>query len=114
MPTLKQSLFDIIPPELDYGGFFMAYSPDTHNHRSVLKNAHIDEFDDTPMGKFARMVLAFVAEMEREKIMDRTTTGRVNKAKAGEIVSGSKAPMAGRGNTLETRSLEESYIKKSS
>lgn len=51
-----------------------------------------ENIDDTPMGKFIRMVLAFVAEMEREKIMDRTTTGRVNKAKAGKIVSGSKAP----------------------
>ena len=42
------------------------------------------------MGKIARMVLAFVAEMEREKILDRTTTGRINKAKEG------KAPPVGR------------------
>src|SRR6266702_8611446 len=35
--------------------------------------------DDTKMGQFVRMVLAFVAEMEREKILDRTLTGRVNK-----------------------------------
>ncbi len=46
--------------------------------------------DDTPMGKFARMVLSFVAEMEREKILDRTLTGRVSKAKQGKIVSGVK------------------------
>ena len=46
--------------------------------------------DDTAMGKFARMVLAFVAEMEREKILDRTLTGRVNAAKNGKIVSGVK------------------------
>jgi site-specific DNA recombinase len=51
-----------------------------------------ENIDDTPMGKFVRMILAFVAEMEREKIMDRTTTGRINKAKEGKIVSGSKAP----------------------
>ncbi len=44
-----------------------------------------EKIDDTPMGKFARMVLAFVAEMEREKILDRTTTGRINKAKEGKI-----------------------------
>ncbi len=47
--------------------------------------------DDTPMGKFARMVLAFVAEMEREKIMDRTITGKINKAQQGKVVSGNKA-----------------------
>ncbi len=51
-----------------------------------------EAIDDTPMGKFIRMVLAFVAEMEREKIMDRTTTGRINRAKEGKIVSGNKAP----------------------
>ncbi|MDQ2905778.1 MAG: recombinase family protein [Chloroflexota bacterium] len=61
-----------------------------HHHATLycVKEA----IDDTPMGKFIRMVLAFVAEMEREKIMDRTTTGRINKAKAGKVVSGSKAP----------------------
>ena len=61
-------------------------------HHNVTLYCVKESIDDTPMGKFIRMVLAFVAEMEREKIMDRTTTGRVNKAKAGEIVSGSKAP----------------------
>ena len=49
-----------------------------------------EKIDDTPMGKIARMVLAFVAEMEREKILDRTNTGRINKAKEG------KAPPVGR------------------
>ena len=48
--------------------------------------------EDSKMAQFVQLILAFVAEMEREKIMDRTTTGRVNKAKAGKIVSGSKAP----------------------
>lgn len=47
--------------------------------------------DDTPMGKFARMVLAFVAEMEREKIMDRMVSGKINKALRGKVVSGNKA-----------------------
>lgn len=47
--------------------------------------------EEGSMGKFIRMVLAFVAEMEREKILDRTLTGRVNKALNGEVVSGTKA-----------------------
>jgi site-specific DNA recombinase len=51
-----------------------------------------EQVDNTPMGKFARMVLAFVSEMEREKIMDRTITGRISKARQGQIVSGNKAP----------------------
>ena len=46
--------------------------------------------DDTPMGKFIRMILTFTAEMEREKIMDRTMTGRINRAKNGEVREGPK------------------------
>src|SRR6266699_1905984 len=59
-------------------------------HYGITLHSVKEVIDDTPMGKFARMVLAFVAEMEREKILDRTLTGRVNKAKDGKIVSGVK------------------------
>jgi site-specific DNA recombinase len=61
-------------------------------HHNVTLYCVKENIDDTPMGKFIRMVFAFVAEMEREKIMDRTTTGRINKAKEGKVVSGNKAP----------------------
>lgn len=60
-------------------------------HYDVMLFSVKEVIDDTPMGKFARMVLAFVAEMEREKIMDRTITGKVNKAQQGKVVSGNKA-----------------------
>ncbi len=59
-------------------------------HYGITLHSVKEVIDDTPMGKFARMVLAFVAEMEREKIMDRTMTGRTNAAQNGKIVSGSK------------------------
>ena len=60
-------------------------------HYGVTLHSVKEVIDDSPMGKFARMVLAFVAEMEREKILDRTLTGRVNAAKDGKVVSGVKA-----------------------
>ncbi len=60
-------------------------------HYGIILHSVKEVIDDTPMGKFARMVLAFVAEMEREKIMDRTVTGKINKAKEGKVVSGNKA-----------------------
>lgn len=59
--------------------------------------------DNTPMGKFSRMVLAHFAEMEREKILDRTITGRVNKAKDGKIVSGRKLPYGWKWNNDTTK-----------
>jgi DNA invertase Pin-like site-specific DNA recombinase len=60
-------------------------------HYHVTLYSVKEVIDDTSMGKFARMVLAFVAEMEREKIMDRTITGKINKAQGGKVVSGNKA-----------------------
>lgn len=59
-------------------------------HHNITLYSVKEVIDETPMGKFARMVLAFVAEMEREKILDRTLTGRVNKALQGRITSGIK------------------------
>src|SRR5205085_2255710 len=41
--------------------------------------------EDTKMAQFVQLVLAFVAEMEREKIMDRVMTGRTNAVKAGNL-----------------------------
>lgn len=46
--------------------------------------------EDKAMEQFVRMILAFVAEMEREKIMDRTMSGRINVAKQGAFKEGPK------------------------
>jgi site-specific DNA recombinase len=54
-------------------------------HHGVTLHSVKEVIDDTPMGKFVRMILAFVAEMEREKIMDRTMTGRTNAVKNGNL-----------------------------
>jgi DNA invertase Pin-like site-specific DNA recombinase len=59
-------------------------------HYGVTLHCVKEKVDDTPMGKFVRMVLAFVAEVEREKIMDRTMTGRISMAKKGEFKEGPK------------------------
>jgi site-specific DNA recombinase len=48
--------------------------------------------EDTIMGRITRMFLGFLAEWEWEKIRERTTTGRINKAKEGKIVGGRKLP----------------------
>jgi site-specific DNA recombinase len=54
-------------------------------HYDITLHCVKENIDDTSMGKFTRMVLAFVAEMEREKIMDRTMTGRTNAVKNGQL-----------------------------
>jgi len=62
------------------------------DYHSVTLYSVKEVIDETPMGKFARLILAFVAEMEREKIMDRTNTGRINKALEGKVPTGKKPP----------------------
>lgn len=59
-------------------------------HHKITLHCVKEKIDDTPMGKFTRMILSFVAEMEREKIMDRTMTGRISMAKIGEFKEGPK------------------------
>jgi site-specific DNA recombinase len=41
--------------------------------------------EDKALEQFVRMVMAFIAEIEREKIMDRTMTGRTNAVKNGSM-----------------------------
>ena len=48
--------------------------------------------EDTIIGRITRMFLGFLAEWEWEKIRERTTTGRINKAKEGKIMGGRKLP----------------------
>jgi hypothetical protein len=66
-------------------------------HHSVALYSVKEVIDETLMGKFARMVLAFVAEMEHEKILDRTSTGRIEKAKEGKVsaIVGGPKPLYG-------------------
>jgi len=59
-------------------------------HHKITLHCVKEAIDDTPMGKFTRMILSFVAEMEREKIMDRTMTGRISLAKQGAFKEGPK------------------------
>ncbi|GHO65936.1 hypothetical protein KSC_048280 [Ktedonobacter sp. SOSP1-52] len=59
-------------------------------HHKITLHCVKEAIDDTPMGRFTRMILSFVAEMEREKIMDRTLTGRISMAKQGAFKEGPK------------------------
>jgi site-specific DNA recombinase len=51
-----------------------------------------EKITDDPIGKFVVAALALVAEMEREKIIDRTTYGRISKAKEGKVPPVAKVP----------------------
>src|SRR5919201_451932 len=44
-----------------------------------------EKFEDTAVGRFILAARAFIAEVEREKIVERTTRGRVERARQGKI-----------------------------
>jgi site-specific DNA recombinase len=61
-------------------------------HNSVQLHCVKEVLEDTLIGRITRMFLGFLAEWEWEKIRERTTTGRINRAKEGKIVGGRKLP----------------------
>jgi site-specific DNA recombinase len=61
-------------------------------HNGVQIYCVKEVLEDSLIGRITRMFLGFLAEWEWEKIRERTTTGRINKAKEGKIVGGRKLP----------------------
>ncbi len=61
-------------------------------HNAVTLYCVKEVLEDSLIGRITRMFLGFLAEWEWEKIRERTTTGRINKAKEGKIVGGHKLP----------------------
>ena len=47
-----------------------------------------ENFEDTAIGRFILAARAFVAEVEREKIVERTTRGKAQRARSGRIPQG--------------------------
>src|SRR3954452_7254584 len=44
-----------------------------------------ERFEDTAVGRFILAARAFIAEVEREKIVERTTRGKLERARSGKI-----------------------------
>ena len=50
----------------------------------------LEEFDKSPIGKVVRGLKGFAAEVEREKIMERTARGRLGRAESGRLLPSSR------------------------
>jgi DNA invertase Pin-like site-specific DNA recombinase len=57
-------------------------------HNNVQLHCVKEVLEDSLIGRITRLFLGFLAEWEWEKIRERTTTGRINKANAGKLASG--------------------------
>ncbi|HVU70195.1 MAG TPA: recombinase family protein, partial [Ktedonobacteraceae bacterium] len=61
-------------------------------HNNVQLFCVKEVLEDTMIGRMTRLFLGFLAEWEWEKIRERTTTGLINAAKQGKVVTGKKPP----------------------
>lgn len=68
-----------------------------------------ERFEDTAVGRFILAARAFIGEVEREKIAERTMRGKVERAKSGRLPQGTGAGIYGYTYDTEsgTRSINE-------
>lgn len=52
----------------------------------------LNQFDSTPIGEFMKTVAAGIAELERQKILERMTRGKNGKARSGKVVQSPNPP----------------------
>ncbi len=71
----------------------------------VLLEFVTENFEDTAVGRFIRSARAFVAEVEREKISERTTRGKTERARSGRIPQGNGKGIYGYAYMRETGQL---------
>ena len=68
----------------------LAILADELEHAGVRLEFVTERFEETAVGEFIRNAKAFAAEIEREKIAERTVRGRIERVKAGKLIPGGK------------------------
>lgn len=68
---------------------------DETQHYGVKVVSVKEKFDDSPLGRVSRAVLAFAAELEHEKIIGRTFDGRMARSRRDGCLVASKKPTYG-------------------
>jgi site-specific DNA recombinase len=58
---------------------------DEAEEAGVVLECVTEKVEDSPLGKLAMSLRAFAAEVEREKIVERTTRGKLERARSGRI-----------------------------
>ncbi|MCX6032102.1 MAG: recombinase family protein [Chloroflexi bacterium] len=65
----------------------------------------LGEYPDTPEGRLNKHIKATIAEYEREKVVERTTRGRILKVEAGNVLPHSYVPYGYRGATQGAKAI---------
>jgi len=88
----KQTQLGLLVEEMDQLGVRLAFVT--------------EEFEDSAVGQFIRSAKAFAAELEREKIAERTARGKLERARSGRLPQGTGRGMYGYVYNRETGKRE--------
>src|SRR5215213_5234807 len=61
---------------------------DEAEEAGIVLECVTEKVEDSPLGKLVMSLRAFAAEVEREKIVERTTRGKLERARSGRIPQG--------------------------
>jgi site-specific DNA recombinase len=66
-----------------------------------------ERFEETAVGEFLRSAKAFAAEVEREKLAERTVRGRIARVHSGKLIPGARPPYGYRWRDATKGQLDE-------
>jgi site-specific DNA recombinase len=70
----------------------VAILADEFQHAGARLEFVTEDFENTAVGEFIRSAKAFAAEVEREKLAERTVRGRLARVKSGKLIPGGRPP----------------------
>ncbi|MFT4037630.1 MAG: recombinase family protein [Thermomicrobiales bacterium] len=70
----------------------VAILADEFQHAGARLAFVTEDFENTAVGEFIRSAKAFAAEVEREKLAERTVRGRIARVQSGKLIPGGRPP----------------------
>jgi len=70
----------------------VAILADELEHAGARLEFVTEDFENTAVGEFIRSAKAFAAEVEREKLAERTVRGRIARVQSGKLIPGGRPP----------------------
>jgi site-specific DNA recombinase len=70
----------------------LAILADEFAHAGARLEFVTERFEETAVGEFIRSAKAFAAEIEREKLAERTVRGRIARVQSGKLIPGGRPP----------------------
>src|SRR5215213_10900240 len=88
----------------------LAILADEFAHAGARLEFVTERFEETAVGEFIRSAKAFAAEIEREKLAERTVRGRIARVQGGKLIPGGRPPYGYRWRDETKGQLDEDPV----